>query len=32
MYFDQLQLLLCVIGDGKESFSNIPSSENDTVS
>jgi hypothetical protein len=32
MYFNHLQFLLSVIGDGKETFSNIPSSENDTVS
>lgn len=31
MYFSDLQFLLSVIGDGKETFSNIPSSENDTV-
>jgi len=31
MYFNHLQFLLSVIGDGKETFSNIPSSENDMV-
>jgi len=31
MNFNHLQFLLSVIGDGKETFSNIPSSENDTV-
>ena len=31
MYFNHLQFLLSVIGDIKETFSNISSSENDTV-
>lgn len=31
MYFRHLHFLPSVIDDGKETFSNIPSSENDTV-
>ncbi|GFG30859.1 hypothetical protein Cfor_10273, partial [Coptotermes formosanus] len=31
IYFDQLQFLLPIVGDGKESFSNIPPPESDTV-
>jgi len=31
MHFSHLQFLPSVIGDGKETFSNIPSSENERV-
>jgi hypothetical protein len=31
VYFDQLQFLLPIVGDGKETFSNIPPPESDTI-
>lgn len=31
IYFDQLQFLLPIVGDGNETFSNIPPPESDTV-